>query len=475
MGAILGYSTYLPYWRLRGEAIRTTLGAGGGGTRAVASYDEDSTSMAVEVARRALADAPELRDRLGSVVLATASPAYVDKTNAASVHAALDLPSSVFAADAAGSVKSGVAAIRGASNSDQPSLVVLSDLRTGLPGSTDERAGGDGAAALVIGRGSGVADIIAAASSTVEILDRWRLPGEPSSRTWEERFGEPVYAKAAEQAFVDALKAAGVSADDVDRLIVTGVHARAARAVRKTLGVRKEAIVPDLVELVGNTGAAHPGLLLGGVLDVAAPGELIALVVLADGADVLLLRTTEQLIDHRQSFPLSAQLAAGDDSLTYADFLTWRGMLQREPPRRPEPDIPMGPPARRGVRWKFGLVGSRCERCATRYAPPQRVCLECGAVDEMTDDRFADATGSVRTFTVDRLAFTPNPPMVVAVIDVDGGGRIECEVTDISGPEGVAVGDRLELTFRRLYTVAGVHNYFWKARPVRTAGEAAVR
>ena len=28
-------------------------------------------------------------------------------------------------------------------------------------------------------------------------------------------------------------------------------------------------------------------------------------------------------------------------------------------------------------------------------------------------------------------------------------------------------GDRLEMTFRRLYTAQGVHNYFWKARPGR--------
>jgi uncharacterized OB-fold protein len=63
----------------------------------------------------------------------------------------------------------------------------------------------------------------------------------------------------------------------------------------------------------------------------------------------------------------------------------------------------------------------------------------------------------------------------VAVIDVDGGGRIECEVTDLSGPEQIAVGDRLEFTFRRLYTVAGVHNYFWKARPVPTSEEGSNR
>jgi hypothetical protein len=31
----------------------------------------------------------------------------------------------------------------------------------------------------------------------------------------------------------------------------------------------------------------------------------------------------------------------------------------------------------------------------------------------------------------------------------------------------VKIGDRVELTFRRLYTAGGIHNYFWKARPVR--------
>jgi hypothetical protein len=28
------------------------------------------------------------------------------------------------------------------------------------------------------------------------------------------------------------------------------------------------------------------------------------------------------------------------------------------------------------------------------------------------------------------------------------------------------VGTRVEMTFRRLYTAGGIHNYFWKARPV---------
>jgi len=77
----------------------------------------------------------------------------------------------------------------------------------------------------------------------------------------------------------------------------------------------------------------------------------------------------------------------------------------------------------------------------------------------------ADAGGTVATFTVDRLAFSLSPPVVGAVVDFDGGGRYRCEMTDVD-PEAIASGTRVAMTFRRLYTAEGVHNYFWKARPV---------
>ncbi len=59
MSGIVAYGTYVPYFRLQRSAITAALGSGGGrGTRAVASYDEDTTSMGVEAARRALRSAP---------------------------------------------------------------------------------------------------------------------------------------------------------------------------------------------------------------------------------------------------------------------------------------------------------------------------------------------------------------------------------------------------------------------------------
>ena len=69
------------------------------------------------------------------------------------------------------------------------------------------------------------------------------------------------------------------------------------------------------------------------------------------------------------------------------------------------------------------------------------------------------------TFTVDRMAYSPSPPIVFAVVDFDGGGRFPVELTDVDA-DALAIGDRVEMTFRRLFTADGIHDYFWKARPV---------
>ena len=98
--------------------------------------------------------------------------------------------------------------------------------------------------------------------------------------------------------------------------------------------------------------------------------------------------------------------------------------------------------------------------------PPQRVCVKCHAVDRMQPERLADVPATIATFTVDRLAYSLSPPVVAAVIDFEGGGRFQCELTDVD-PASVAIGQKVEMTFRRLFTADGIHNYFWKARPIR--------
>ena len=97
--------------------------------------------------------------------------------------------------------------------------------------------------------------------------------------------------------------------------------------------------------------------------------------------------------------------------------------------------------------------------------------MEGGAVDDMEPLAMADAVGTVVTFTIDRMVFSPSPPVVFAIVDFDGGGRFPVELTDVDASE-VKVGGRVEMTFRRLFSADGIHDYFWKGRPVRQGGDA---
>lgn len=466
MRGITGYGAYLPYYRLDRAAIGAALGSGGGkGTRAVASYDEDTTTMAVEAGRLALRASANARPEL--LYFATADPAYLDKTNATGIHAALGLDPGVFAADMNGAVRSGVAALRAGLDARVPALVAMADMRTGLPGSGDESNGGDGAVAFLCGEGDDViAEYVGGASISAEFLERWRTPGEAVSKAWEERFGEFVYVPLAQQAFAKSMKDAGVTAEHIDHFIVSGLHARAARVFTGASGVRKEAVVDDRTVVIGNSGAAQPGIMLADVLDRAQPGQLISIVIIADGATVMHFKTTDAVAAYKPAKTVAEQLAQGK-AVSYVSFLSWRGLVTKEPPRRPDPDRPAAPPSFRSDPWKFGFEASRCQSCGTRHLPPARVCVKCHAVDKMELERLADLSATVASFTIDHLAFSPSPPLVAAVIDFDGGGRFICELTDVEAGK-VAIGDRVEMTFRRLYTADGVHNYFWKARPGRS-------
>ncbi len=471
MRGIISYGAYLPHRRLDRSTIAAVAGTGGGkGTRTVASYDEDTTTLGVEAARRALR-ATDVRP--GALWFSTVTPAYVDKTNATAVHAALRLPADVIAADFGGAVRSGVAALRAALAGGPAALVVTADVRTGLPGSADEAAGGDAAAAVLVGDesdGTVIAEVLGTGTATDEFLDRWRTPGEARSKQWEEKFGETRYVPLAQQAFAAALSAAGIEADRVDRLVVAGTHGRANKAAAKKLGVPADRVVDDLAATVGNPGAAQPALLLASALDDAAPGQVIALLTLADGADAIVWRTTEAIGGYEPAVTVADQVAAGAP-VPYGKFLAWRGFLTPEPPRRPEPARPSASAAGRSEDWKFGFVGSRDRTTGAIHLPPARVSMEGGAVDDMEPAPMADVAGTVVTYTIDKLVYSPSPPVVFAVVDFDGGGRAPVELTDVE-PSAVAIGDRVEMTFRRLFTADGIHNYFWKARPLRGAAPA---
>jgi 3-hydroxy-3-methylglutaryl CoA synthase len=440
MRGIIGWGVQLPHRRLDRSQIAAVAGAGGGkGTRTVASYDEDSTTLAVAAARAALAGHGV---RPGALWFATTTPVYLDKTNATAIHAALRLDRAGAAYDAIGSVRSAVGALRSALAGPGPALAVAADVRVGRPGSSDETAGGDAGAAVLFGDdgdGPVLAEVIGASSVTEEFTDRWRVPGEVGAKLWEERFGETKYVPLATEALKAALADAGVEVGEVDALVVAGLHERGCAAAAKASGVAADRVVDRLAATVGNPAAAQPFLLLARALEQADPGQTIVLLVLSDGAEAFVVRTTDAIASYHPAAPVASQILAGAP-VDYGRYLAWRGLLAVEPPRRPEPARPSSSAAGRTTSWKYGL--------------------------ESAAGVLADQQGSVTTFTIDRLAYSPSPPVVFAVVDFDDGERLPIELTDVDASE-VEIGMRVEMTFRRLFAADGIVNYFWKARPSR--------
>lgn len=468
MRGIISAAGYIPHHRLERSAIKALFGSGGGtGTRSVAAYDEDTTTMAVEAGRLAVRDASR-GVSARSVWFATSSPTYLDKTNASIVHAALHLDRSAAAYDIGGAVRSGIGALRNALHSSEDVvLVTTADIRTGNPTSADESEGGDAAAALMIGDDTAapvIAELIGTGSATREFLDVWRSPGDTAAHHWEDRFAATQYPPLVADAWRDALADAGL--DAVDVLVVSGAHGRATKAATKSLAGAAGTVAEDLSASVGHAGTADATLRLVAALESAAPGQTIALVVLADGVDVLVFRTTAAITSWTPTRSVAAQIASGDSSLPYAKFLSWRGSVNVEPPNRPLPARMSAAAAGRSAEWKYGFVGSKDRSSGAVHLPPARVSYDGGSVDDADPIPMADTQATIATFTVDRLAYSPSPPVIFSVVDFDGGGRLPVELTDTT-PDDVAIGGRVEMTFRRLNTAEGIANYFWKARPVR--------
>jgi len=445
MHAVTGYAAYVPRYRLAGADIGLRRG-----DRVVASFDEDSTTMAVGAAAAAIEGHPAPCN----LYFATSSPAYADKTNATAIHSALGLPNETFVTDMCGTGRSAFAAWRAAAATG--GVAVAADVRVGRPGSPDEKLGGDGAAALLFGEGPGIAEVLGTTSLTSEFLDRWRAPASLTGQQWEERFGAERYGELVGATVRRALDEAGITG--ADHVVLTCPNSAIVKRATTLVKGEKSTVTSP----IGFLGAADSSVALCAVLDTADADETILVVSAVDGCDTLLLRTTGHLPEARQARPVSRQRDGGLP-VSHLTYLSWRGLVEVERPRRPEPDRPAAPPSSRTERWKFGLTGSRCEQCGFIHLPPARVCRGCGAADRMMASPVAGMGGTMSTYTVDHLAYSPSPPVVQAVIDVDGGGRCTLEIADAE-PERLAVGSRVNFTFRRLFTAGGIHDYFWKAR-----------
>ena len=90
----------------------------------------------------------------------------------------------------------------------------------------------------------------------------------------------------------------------------------------------------------------------------------------------------------------------------------------------------------------------------------------CQTKDQFDPYTFYDKPAKVFSFSHDYVVQSVDPPTTVTFVDFEGGGRLMCDMTD-RDPADIVVGMPLEMSFRKLYYVGGIYNYWWKCQPVR--------
>ena len=474
MAGITSYGAYIPLHRLgRAEIARAWGARPAPGERAVASYDEDSLTMAVAAARDCLAGADAQAVR--AVYFASTTAPYKEKQSAATIAAVLDLPAEAATADFGGSLRCGTNALRAAldavaAGSARSVLVCAAETRLGYPAGPGEMNFGDGGVAVLVGSAGVLAEVEHVDSRYHEIQDTWRSDRDTFVRAAEDRFSmDEGYVDVMVHGVAAALEKYGLAAADVAHVALNAPNARQLKTIGRKLRLDGQLRVNEALHAsVGDTGCAAGLLSLVAALEEADEGETILLACYGNGCDTVLLRTTGQAGSARACRGVRRHVESGRELRSYEQYLRWRELLPIQPAARPPIEERMPSPAAqwREVPWELRLTGTKCRRCGTPQYPPQRVCVTCHAKDEMEPYRFTDVPAKVFSFSHDYVMETLDPPVTVTFVDFEGGGRIMCDMTD-RDPDEVAVGMPVELSFRRLYYVNGIYNYWWKCQPVR--------
>ncbi len=475
---LLSFGAYIPRARLQRKVIADAnawfapaLKGLGRGERAMANWDEDAITMAVEAARDCLSGIE--RTSIGALTLASTTHPFDDRQNAAIVATALNLNPALRSMDVGGSLRAATSALTAAIDAaagGTTTLLAAGEHRLAKAASTQEMQYGDGAAALVIGRGQPVARLLAAHTETVDFVHQFRGRDRAHDYAWEERWiRDEGYMKIVPAAVSATLKAAGVEAGAIDHFCMPCTLARVTPALAKRIGIPEGAVRDNLAAVCGDTGAAHPLVMLAAALEDAKPGQRILVAAFGEGCDALLFEATDALPRLAARRGVKGSLARRKEETQYQRFLAFNDHVNLERGMRAETDksTPLTVLYRNRDMIE-GLVGGRCRNCGTFQYPRARYCVnpDCNALDSQDPQPFSDLSGKVMSYTADVLTYCPDPPAYYGMLQFDQGGRMMADFTDIDGSK-LEVGLPMRMMFRikEVDPSRGFVRYFWKAAP----------
>ncbi len=297
MAAIVGYGAYIPIYRIKVEDIARIWGenpksiSNGLGIfeKSVPSIDEDTATIAVEAARRAMKTTKIDAGDIGAIYVGSESHPYAVKPTATIVAEAINATPYMTAADYEFACKAGTAAIQNCmalvkSGMVKYGMAIGSDVAQAAPGDALEYTAAAGGVAYIIGK-EGIAEINETASFTTDTPDFWRREGQPYPGHGERFTGEPAYYRHIKNAANLLMEKMGTKPSDYDYAVFHQPNGKFPRRVAKMLGFSKEQTENGLLcPIIGNTYSGSMLMGLAATLDIAKPGDRIIAVSFGSGA-----------------------------------------------------------------------------------------------------------------------------------------------------------------------------------------------
>ncbi len=489
MIGIKSYGGYIPKLRLNRMSIYQSMGwfapaivLVAQGERSFCNWDEDALTMAVEASRDCLTGMD--RSLVDGHYLCSTTLPFSDRSCAGVVKTALNLRDDIITEDMTTTLKCGTSAlvtaleaIKGGDRHDI--LVTASDKRETKAAYFYEMWFGDGAGSLLVGDTDVIAEFEGSHSVSYDFVDHYRGSGNDYDYMWEERWvRDEGYSKIIPEAVTGLFDRLSISIDQVDTLVYPCFFKAEHRKIAQKLKAAPNKVVDNLHEACGETGAAHPFVMLISALEKAKPGDRIVVAGFGQGCDALSFRVTDRIEQLPSRKGIKGSLANKKTEDNYLKFLKFRDLIKTEMGIRAEAPTQTA----MTVLWRkrhmiLGLVGGRCKECGTPQFPKMDICVnpDCGALHTQEDYQFQDEPAFIKSFTGDLLSVSVDPPAVYGMIQFDGGGRFMADFTDCT-IDDVSVGQKVNLAFRRRYVdrERGFTGYFWKAVPIPgTAPEQA--
>jgi len=336
---ICGYGCYVPRFRIKREEIQKVWGFFDGSIKekAVMGYDEDCCTMAVEAAKNAIANAKIKREELIAIAAGCSSPPYALRSMASEMAMAIGTSMDIRLLDFKESEKAGTTAlltcIDTVATKGGKGLIVGTDSPRGVASDSIENAFGASAAALIIGKEKGIAQIEGTASASFEfIADRFRVEGSAKVEDLGiAQYHQADYSNSIQQAVKHLLTELGLKPADYRYLFIQGHDTSEPGRVLKGIGFDKKVLFTNTLDLVGDTAAASTLTGLIGILEVAKPGERILCASYGPGAGCdafsVLMKEKQGLL---ANIPTLATYLENKLYIDYNQYLKFKELIELE-------------------------------------------------------------------------------------------------------------------------------------------------